>query len=292
MKYTQFIICLLIGCQQPNQAPNQAQLFKAAVSKGVIKDDRIREASGLVASVNNPGMLWTHNDSGNKADIFLIDDKGDIKCTVHLSGIKNRDWEDIAVGFGPEKGKQYIYIGEIGDNNAVYDEKILYRLEEPSIADGITDTTLTKVDKIEFKLSDGRRDSEALIIDPLSKKIYVFSKRESRVNLYKLPDTVSTTETMIADRVLESLPFTLIVAADISEDGSEILAKNYDNVFYWKRLPGESVEDAIKRTPEALPYSPEPQGESIAFTRKGDGYYTISERKKKTPQNLFFYERR
>jgi hypothetical protein len=288
MKSIQFIICVvLIGCQQPGKAP----LFESAVSRGIVKDNKIREASGLVASVNNPGMLWTHNDSGNNADIFLINDKGEIKCTVHLSDIKNRDWEDIALGSGPEEGKQYIYIGEIGDNNAAYKEKILYRLEEPLIADGVTDTTLTKIDKIQFKLPDGSRDTEALILDPVSKNFYIFSKRESQVNLYKLPDTLSTTETMTAERILEGLPYTLIVAADVSEDGSEILAKTYDKVFYWKRLPGETVEEVIKRTPETLPYSSEPHGESIAFSRTGDGYYTISERKKKMPQHLFFYKR-
>jgi hypothetical protein len=262
------------------------------VSKGIIRDDKIREASGMVASVNNPGMLWTHNDSGNDADVFLLNEQGEIKCTIHLSGIKNRDWEDVAVSSGPREGKNYIYIAEIGDNDAVYDKKILYRIEEPLITNGTTDTTLTKIDRMEFKLPDGSRDSEALMIDPVSKNFYIFSKRESHVNLYKLPDTLSTTETMIAERVLEGLPFNLIVAADISEDGSEILAKNYDNVFYWKRLTGESVEETIKRAPETLPYTPEPQGESIAFSRKGDGYYTISERKKKTPQHLYFYKRK
>lgn len=289
MKYLQFIICIVvIGCQQPDKA----SLFEATVSTEIIKDDIIREASGLVASVKNPGMLWTHNDSGNTADIFLIDSTGDIKCTVHLSGIKNRDWEDITIGTGPEENKVYLYIGEIGDNNAAFEYKFLYRIEEPVIAISVSDTTLTKVDTIKFKLSDGARDTEALMIDPTSKDFYIFSKREQRVNLYKLTSPLSTTETMTAERVLEKLPFSLIVAADISEDGTEILVKNYDTVFYWKRVPGESIEETIKRTPETLPYSPEPQGESIAFSREGDGYYTISEQNKKMPQHLYFYKRR
>lgn len=258
----------------------------------MIKDEKIREASGLVASVKNPGMLWTHNDSGNDADIFLIDGNGDIKCTVHLSGIKNRDWEDIAIGAEPEENKVYLYIGEIGDNNTAFEYKFLYRVEEPVIAKTVSDTTLTKVDTIKFKLSDGARDTEALLVDPLTRDLFIFSKREQRVNLYKLTNPLSTTETMTAEKVLEKLPFALIVAADISEDGSEILAKNYDNIFYWKRLPGESIEEAIKRTPETLPYSPEPQGESIAFSRTGDGYYTISERKGKMQQPLYFYKRK
>lgn len=287
MKYIQGIMCIVLAGCQPS-----ASLFEMAVSRGIIEGDKIREASGLIASVNNPGMLWTHNDSGNTADIFLIDDTGNIKCTVHLAGIKNRDWEDITVGSGPEAGKQYIYIADIGDNKAVYTEKILYRIEEPKIMKGASDTTLTEISKIEFRLSDGPRDSEALMIDPVSGSFYIFSKRENQVNLYKLPDTLSTAGVLTAERVAEGLPFTLIVAADISEDGSEILAKNYDNIFYWTRMPGESIEDAVKRTPETLPYSPEPQGESISFSRKGDGYYTLSERKKKMEQHLYFYKRK
>lgn len=288
MKYIRFIACLvLIGCHQPGKT----QRFEAGVSVGEIKDNAIREASGLVMSVNNPGMLWTHNDSGNTADIFLLDEHGEIRCTVHLAGIKNRDWEDIAIGPGPEAGKQYIYIAEIGDNKAVYDTKILYRIEEPRLTGGVTDTTLTQIDKIEFVLSDGKRDAEALMIDPLSNDFYIFSKRESRINLYKLAWPLQTTEPMTAERVIEGLPFTLIVAADVSEDGREILIKNYDNIFYWARNPGESLEETIKTTPEVLPYSPEPQGESITFSRKGEGYYTISERKKKTAQHLYFYKR-
>lgn len=237
-------------------------------------------------------MLWTHNDSGNPAEIFLIDGTGKLKCTIHFPGLKNRDWEEIAIGAGPDPTKNYLYIGEIGDNNAAYAYKFIYRIEEPVIRGSIKDSSLTIVDEIKFRLSDGARDTEAMTIDPVTKEIFIFSKRESQVNLYKLSGPLSTTETMTAEKVLERLPFTLIVAADISKDGSEILAKNYDQVFYWKRLPGESIETAIAKTPFTLPYAAEPQGEAIAFDREGTGYYTISEWKKKVPQDLYFYKRR
>lgn len=287
MKYT-FLIAgiLLTGCQ------SRSPIFEAGISKGVIQSNKIREASGLAASVNNPGMLWTHNDSGNASDIFLLNERGEITCTVHLPGIKNRDWEDIAIGAGPQEGKQYIYIAEIGDNNAVYDTKFLYRIEEPRIPEGVTDTTLSQIDQIKFRLTDGARDTETLMMDPVSKNFYVLSKRESRVNLYQLAGPLTTTDTLTAVRVLEKLPFTLIVGGDISKDGQEILLKNYDHVFYWKRLTGESIEDALKRSPEKLPYTPEPQGESIAFDPGGTGYYTISERKNKAAQHLNFYKRK
>lgn len=280
-----------IACAQQRKEEATNNSFEDGVSVGMIEGKEIREASGLVASISNPGMLWTHNDSGNGAEIFLLDDKGQVKCIVQFNDIKNRDWEDITIGAGPEENKVYLYVGEIGDNNSAFEYKFLYRIEEPVIAEGVSDTTLTKIDTIKFKLSDGERDTEALMIDPVTKDLFIFSKREQRVNLYKLTYPLSTTETMTAEKVLEKLPFTLIVAGDISEDGNEILAKNYDNIFYWKRLPRESIEETIQRTPERLPYSPEPQGEAIAFSSKGDGYYTISERKKKLLQHLYFYKR-
>lgn len=291
MRYLQLVCLLLVGCQQTDKTPRvNASAFDPGISQGTIVGKEIREASGLAASINNPNMLWTHNDSGNSADVFLISETGELKFTLHLSGIKNRDWEDIAIG--SEGGKNYLYIAEIGDNNAVFNSKFLYRIEEPKLTGSKTDTTITQVDKIEFKLSDGARDTESLTIDPVSNNMYIVSKRENRVNLYKLSPPFSTTETMTAEKVLEKLPFSLAVAADISKDGTEILIKNYDNVFYWKRSSGESIEDALKRNPERLPYDPEPQGEAIAFDPDGSGYYTLSEQKKKMPQHLFFYKRK
>lgn len=293
IRFTFVMICLFfLSCTQKKEnTVSEKTGFGGPVSAGTVKEDKIREASGLVASVANAGMLWTHNDSGNDADLFLINAKGEIKCTVHLRDAKNRDWEDITIGSGPEKGKNYIYIGEIGDNAAIYNSKFLYRLEEPRIREGVSDTTIDRTEKIEFTLSDGTRDTESLGFDPMSNNFYIFSKRESNVNLYKLTALLDTDKPMVAERVLEKLPFTQIVAMDISKDGTEILAKNYDHVFYWKRKPGETIEAAVLAKPEELPYKNEPQGESIAFTRDGSGYYTISERKKDKAQELFFYKR-
>ena len=36
----------------------------------------------------------------------------------NLTGAKMRDWEDIAVGPGPEPNVDYLYVGAIGDNDA------------------------------------------------------------------------------------------------------------------------------------------------------------------------------
>jgi hypothetical protein len=287
-----FCICLcivLIACGRSSEI--QKDLFEQGVIAGVLDSKKIDEASGLAASHTYPGMLWTHNDSGDKARIFLIDSIGRYQATVLLKGFTNRDWEDIAVGPGPERDKTYVYVGEIGDNLAKYEYKYIYRLQEPELTTKDTTVEIEQIDSIKFKLPDGIRDCEALMIDPDTRDLYIFSKRESAVNLYRLPYPQSTIEIMVAEKVLEALPFTLIVAADWSPDGKEILIKNYEQVYYWRRENNESITELLKTPPVLLPYHQEPQGESIAFDYYGKGYYTLSEKAKGVKPALMFYKR-
>jgi hypothetical protein len=317
------VVCLVViifsGCQTRNSTPLLVNntLFEVGEIQGVVDGD-LKEASGISESVANPGLLWVHNDGGDKSRIFLIDKEANRKGVVKLDKITHRDWEDMAVGPGPQDGKNYIYIGDIGDNDAKHKYKYIYRIEEPVMDLRLSaDTTITEVDCIKFQLPDGSRDSEAIMVDPLTKDLYIISKREQKVNLYRLPFPQSTTQTMTAELVSPKLEFnqyeaksvskdgneTLIngyhsayynqiVGCDISHDGQELLIKSYSSVYYWKREGTETVSDILKRTPTLLPYVPEPQGEAITFDLEGKGYYTLSEERGKFPQRLFFYRRK
>lgn len=270
------------------------RFFEMGVRQGALDNPKINEASGLASSVVNPGMFWTHNDSGDKARIFLIDGQARNRAVVWLKDFTNRDWEDISVGPGPEEGKSYVYVGEIGDNASHYEYKYLYRIEEPAISGGssVVDTTLSKVDSIKFTLEGGPRDTEAVIVDPLTREIYIFSKNEKKqIRVFMLPYPQSATGVTEAKHVM-SLPIVKVCAADISPDGQEILIKNYTHVYYWRRQGNESVLQALKREPISLPYTTEPQGEAITFDRAGKGYYTLSEENNHKKPYLLFYARK
>jgi hypothetical protein len=114
-----------------------SDLFSSAKEKGIV-DIKLEEASGLVASAAHPGYFWTHNDSGNGAELFLIDSTANIAATMPLAAVRNRDWEDITLGPGPDPDKTYVYVGDIGDNKAQYPYKIIYRLEEPTAIENKT----------------------------------------------------------------------------------------------------------------------------------------------------------
>ncbi len=247
------------------------------------------EVSGLAASANNPGLLWTQNDSGNAPVIYLVDEKLKIKLACKIQGVKNRDWEDIAVGPGPEAGKNYLYVGDIGDNNANYPFKYIYWFEEPKLNNQRNEITITEFNTIIFQLEDGKKDAEALMIHPKTKNLYIVSKRETPVYLYELKYPYAGQDTLTALKVA-SLPLTQIVAASISSDGKEILIKNYENVYYWN-TKGKSIQDALQEKPQLLKYAEEPQGEAITFNHDGSGFYTLSEKLKGEKTFLYFYER-
>jgi len=312
-------VCFL-GCQKREEVSIviNEQLFEMGSLSGELKTKELKEASGITESFQNPGLLWVLNDGGDQGRIYLMDTTTQIKARVLLEGIKNRDWEDMASGPGPEEEKKYIFIGDIGDNDAKHKYKFIYRIEEPVVDFmNASDTTITKVDCIKFQLPDGSRDAEAMMIDPITRDIYIISKREQKVNLYRLPYPQSTSEVVKAELALKELKFnqyqgrtvsndggqTLIngyhsayynqvVSCDISGDGLEMLIKSYSAIYYWRRQENESIVNMIQRIPTLLPYTPEPQGEAITFNEKRSGYYTLNEELGKQPQQLLFYRRK
>src|SRR4029453_18052009 len=68
----------------------------------------VTEASGLANSGNNPGIYWTHNDSGDSARFFAVDGStGGVAAAYELVGASAVDWEDMALGPGPVAGVDY-----------------------------------------------------------------------------------------------------------------------------------------------------------------------------------------
>jgi len=264
-------------------------LFENQQSLGEV-NKILSEASGLVASVTNPGYLWTQNDGGNPAEIYLINEKAEVVMTCKLKNTDNRDWEDITIGPGPEPGVSYLYIADIGDNDAVFPNKILYRIKEPTFATD-AEVDITEIEKLVFTLPDGERDAESILFDPLTNTFYIISKRERWLRLYeiKFPDEGETLEASIAGR----LRLGRIVAANISPDGKEILLKDYENIYYWKRNDQEPLAELLQNVkPIRINYTPELQGEAIAWKRDGSGFYTLSESGMFNAAPLYFYKRR
>lgn len=284
--FSPLLLLLLSFCS--NWGQDRSNLFEKAENRGKVSDN-LEEASGLVASYNNPGKLWTLNDSGNPSEIFLLNDKGEIEMTCKLK-VHNRDWEDITIGPGPDDSTKYLYIGEIGDNEAKYDYKYLYRVVEPTFH-GEKKISINKWDTLVIDLPDGKRDMESITIDQVTGDLYLFSKREENINIYRsLANTLIPGDTLVPEK-LGTLPFHNVVAVDFTLDSKEILIKTYDEIYYWNRSDSLSIQQVLLQDPILLNYKREPQGESVAWSLDGGGFYTLSETTKDTIGKLYFYKR-
>jgi hypothetical protein len=310
------IILLLLssaaGCSaNPTESPVQADsVFASAQQIGLLQGADMKEASGIVASVRNPGMWWIINDSGYEPIVYLVDSTGQAQAHYRVDGVKNRDWEDLAVRIHPKSGVAELLIAEIGDNRAVYPQKHIYVIDEPEFISTNLDQDPPAVTPrtYSYVYPDGNRDAETLMVDPLTQAWIIVSKREEQVRVYQFnPEYITGTDSYYTNteggrfhstqvdtlRYLQTLSFGAAVGGDISPDGMEVLIKNYDQVFYWKRQSAsQSVADLLGLSPAVQPYTPEAQGESIAFTRVSrKGYVTVSEKSSASDQPLLFYKR-
>lgn len=265
------------------------QKFESGMIKGIITDTMLAEASGIAASATNPGYFWVINDSGNSPAIYLIDSLGNVTRQYILSNIQNIDWEDIVVIRG-ENDRYQLIVADIGDNFSVRPFIQLLVLDEPSL--GLkTDSLLDNYQTHRFVFEDSARDAEAILADPVRNEIFIISKRESMVGIYKVPDLheQSTPDTL---RLACRLPFNNITAGSISRNGRDIVIKNYNAIFYWSRVGNTSILETLQLPHQPVEYIVEPQGESITWNQEGTGFYTLSELSYADKQQFYLYKKK
>lgn len=261
----------------------------SAQNQNTLKDPEMDEISGIASSQTNKNILYVHNDSGDTSRFFAIAPNGQLKETFYFKADPKQpnanviDCEDIAVGPGTEKGKSYIYLGDIGDNHKARQSINVYRFLEPLIDENKAKIIL-KTNIIHLKYPDGAHDAETLMVDPVERLLYIVTKREDSVGVYSAPLNASFTGIILLQKrckiYFKGLPLLKwVTAGDISADGKQLLLKSYQKVYYWKRLPGVPVWKTLQQNPAELPYTAEKQGEAIGFTPDGKGYYTTSEGK-------------
>lgn len=264
---------LLTGCQ-PVLA--DCPHFLAGRKVGTIKSPLIGEASGIAASRKNPNVLWVHNDDGPPC-VYAMTPQGKHLGRYILDGTRNRDWEDIAIGPGQDPNVDYLYIGDIGDNDSTHKGIRIYRVLEPQV-DANQPAAVVKiggVETIELVYPDGPRDAETLMVDPLTKDIYIISKEEpSRVYRAAWPQSTASETTL---EYVAKLPWGTATGGDISPDGRMILVRGYFAASLWERPKDGPLWQAFGSNGCSIPLIFEQQGEAICFDPNGSGYYTTSE---------------
>ncbi|HKC63911.1 MAG TPA: hypothetical protein VKB86_09750, partial [Pyrinomonadaceae bacterium] len=278
-----------------NSSSEKSRSYEQPVVLAELEDRAIIESSGIVASRRNPGLFWTHNDSGDAPVIYAFDRKGKSMGRWRVSGAEAFDWEDIAAGPGPQSGTSYIYIGDIGDNYSRRDGITVYRVAEPvftadeSPSKGDKQHTTEPSEAIRLKYPDGKHDAETLMIHPITGDLYIITKEfRSAAGVYKLkaPFNTATVNTLVrvSDVSVPNLVGGLITGGDISPDGRRVVLCDYLS-GYEIVLPDDAKDDfdkIWKQPMTKIELGPRKQGEGVCYSLDGNSILATSE-KRPTP---------
>lgn len=268
-----------------------AVTFGAPTKLATLKNPGIDESSGLVASRSMPGVYWTHNDSGDGPFIYAFDATGGSRGVVRVAGAQARDWEDMSIGPGPERGKSYLYLGDIGDNEGSRTEVVVYRVAEPALTAADKTSTKTKprmtaaAEAIRLRYPDGHHDAESLLVHPVSGNLYIVSKNMMRnAIVYEAAAPLIAGDVITMKRVAElkvpSLLGGALTGGSVSPDGRHVAFCDYFQ-GYELELPAASKDfnDVWKQKMVSFPLGQREQGESIAYRADGNALLATSEGK-------------
>jgi len=270
--------------------------FSNAVELGTVDFGDLRQASGIAASRNNQAVLWTHNDSGDAARVFAIDAQGQHLGTYNLPNVSKTDFEDMAIGPGPVTNVLYLYVGDIGDNNSSRSDITLIQIPEPAVdprqASRPPTITVKGLRAITLTYPDGAHNAETLLVDPSTGDVFIGTKQAGACRIYVARKQQIDTGVPATLSFVRELAFDLASGGSISPSGREIVIRQEDFARLWRRLPGQSVNEAFAQTPASIPVvgrPTEPNGEAIGFDPFGRGYFTLSD--SATTQPLYFFGR-
>jgi hypothetical protein len=250
------LLAAWLSSPQPSAGP-------CTVASGPTKLPEIPETSGLAISRRNPGLLWSHNDSGNAAVLFALDATGSTRGRVRVP-VNTRDWEDVSAARCPQG--DCLYIADIGDNGGHRRQVTIYRVPEPAPGDAKT----APPEVFNATYVDGPHNAEALFV--VDADLFIITKDRTG-GVYRATITPTGSRRLTFQRVGQ-LGIAMVTDAETSRDGTSVVVRTTDEVVLFR------TADLIRGT-----YTPsfrmridglrEPQGEGVALD--GDMLYLSSE---------------
>lgn len=224
--------------------------------------NKLKEVSG-VATVKGSNLLWMHNDSGNKNELYGVTSEGTIERIVKIKA-KNHDWEDIT---SDKQGN--IYIGDFGNNDNTRKNLTVLKIKNQDL---LTKNTV-EVEKIKFSYPDQNKfppkkkerffDAESFFI--ANGSFYVFTKSRvkkyyGKTRLYKIPAKKGT---HIAEFIAEfntcNQAGCWITATAISPNQKKIALLNHKAVLVFSNFQSDNFFEG-KLTEYGLGFASQKEG--------------------------------
>jgi len=235
------VVALLSGFFLAGEPTGATVLFR-------LQDPALLESSGLAASVRHPGIVWTHADGGDVAQVRAVDRSGQTVAVVTLAGVDPYDPEALAVSDGP-RGPE-LWLGDIGDNDAERPDVSVFRFPEPR---RMRDQTVTAT-WYRFVYPDGPHDAEAVLVEPGTRRVFIATKELGGGGLYRAPREL-VTEDEGSNRLRRVADAPVLTTDGAFLPGGDYLLRTYSTVH---RFRPDGTEVAV----ESLPA--QPLGESLA----------------------------
>jgi hypothetical protein len=222
-------------------APSQWAMQRGndARHTGTFRHPDLNESSGVAVSRRQPGILWTMNDSGDRARIFATDTLGRDHGAYEVVGASNRDWEAIALGrCGAD---DCLYIADTGDNGQNRGSAQIYRVREPAITARIRRTRPAEV--LEFRYPNSSRDVEAAFVAG-DGAVYLITKGQGTAPLvYRLPPEAWDEGRTVTAEAIGRLPIdsgslgNRVTDAALSPAGDRVAVRTYLAIYLFRFQP-------------------------------------------------------
>lgn len=228
------------------------------------QDDRLVEVSGMALSTRHANVIWLHNDSGDDAVLYGIDDRTcETVAELRLRGVQARDFEGLASSVDG-RGRSLLWVGDIGDNRDSWPDVSIYRVREPARL-GVRSRASRQW---RFTYPDRPHNAETLLVDGGRdrSRTWVATWQLASGGMYSVPlERGVATATRVGD------VGSLTTDGAIHPAGIGYVLRDYLDVHLFQGLPpGRRVATL------ALP--PQVQGEAITWTADGRGVYVASEK--------------
>jgi len=274
-------LAAVVACAGPDKPAAATRPTEIRYGKPVriarLANRSIDESSGVAVGRVNPGVFWTHNDSGDSPTLYAFNRKGEHLATVHVAGAAARDWEDIcSFKLG---GKGVLLIGDFGDNARARARCTLYAVHEPKLPAKRPDRALsaTVVQRVHFRYADGAANCESVAFDPTSRTVVIVTKSTRPAGVYLLPWPKRPADEPVVLQCAARLDLPETTAMDISPDGRRAVVLTYGDAYEYARGAKQTWADAFKRKPRKLKMPRRGQGESICYGPAGRSLYLTSE---------------
>lgn len=167
-----------------------------------------------------------------------------------------------AISLGPDGN---LYVGDIGDNlDGSWDHVWIYRFPEPK---RLADATV-RATQFDVTYADGARNAEALMVHPVTGRVYIASKNEDGGGLYEGPQKLTTGGNNVFRRVGE-VPW--VTDGAFSPDGRNLVLRSYFSARGYAFENGRLGEDRAVSVPL------QGQSESVTYTADGSAMMFGSE---------------